>query len=42
MMILVRDQQIKSIGIENDLSYFRNLFGQEIVDRVIAAIRKGQ
>ena len=42
MMILVRDQQIKSIGIENDLSYFPNLFGQEIVDRVIAAIRKGQ
>ena len=42
MMILVRDQQIKIIGIENNLSYFPNLFGQEIVDRVIVAIRKGQ
>ena len=42
MMILARDQPIKSIGIENDLSYFPNLFGQEIVDHVIAAIIKGQ
>ena len=42
MMILLRDEQIKSIGIENDLSYFPNLFGQEIVDHVIASIRKGQ
>ena len=42
MMILARDEQIKSIGIKNDLSYFPNLFGQEIVDRVNAGIRKGQ
>ena len=42
MMILARDEQIKSIGIEKDLSYLPKLFGQEIADRVIAAIRKGQ
>ena len=40
MMILVRDEQIKSIGIENDLNYLPNLFGQEIVDHVIASIRR--
>eukprot|EP00253_Pinus_taeda_P005506 PITA_05506 len=42
MMILARDEQIRSIGIEKDLSYLPKLFGQEIADRVIAAIRKGQ
>eukprot|EP00252_Welwitschia_mirabilis_P027308 TRINITY_DN9341_c0_g1_i2.p1 TRINITY_DN9341_c0_g1~~TRINITY_DN9341_c0_g1_i2.p1 ORF type:complete len:278 (+),score=54.92 TRINITY_DN9341_c0_g1_i2:320-1153(+) len=41
--IFERDEQIWSIGIEKDMSSnLPKLFGQEIADRVIAAIRKGE
>ncbi|KAH9308060.1 hypothetical protein KI387_035971, partial [Taxus chinensis] len=40
-VILERDEQIRRMGIERDLSSnLPKLFGQEIADRVIASIRK--
>lgn len=42
-VILERDEKIRQMGIEKDLSSnLPKLFGQEIADRVIAAIRRGE